>query len=194
MDKTLIPTSASKPDQQQVQKPRWPLGVLSGGVIIDMLEHLSQTARVDDYALVLWLQKHYIEPFGRIDRLDGLIVANDTHLLTLHVAYERYIEMTSEVTRAQSFSFENLPTTVPKKTEFKKWWGSEMYAKNGVAVEKKRVFVGVWTDAKKWERKLWTAPIANGEAKLKDTDVVKKDDNKGKDVRKDSPAAVNSDV
>jgi hypothetical protein len=59
---------------------RWPYGVLSGGIVIDMLECLSTTSRTSDYAIVLWLQAHYIEPFGRIERLDGLVVEEDEDL------------------------------------------------------------------------------------------------------------------
>lgn len=80
MDKTLRVKSASTPLQKLMEEPRWPLGVLSGGTVIDMLEYLSQTTRTSDYALTLWLEKHYIKPFGRIDRMDGLIITNELHL------------------------------------------------------------------------------------------------------------------
>lgn len=80
MNKVPVTDSASKPAHKQIQRFCWPMGVLSGGVIIDMLEYLSHTAREADRALVLWLQKHYIEPFGRVDRLDGLIVSDESHM------------------------------------------------------------------------------------------------------------------
>jgi hypothetical protein len=56
---------------------KWPNGVISGGIIIDMLELFSRTGEDYDYKLVLWLQMHYISPFGRIERLDGLVVTKD---------------------------------------------------------------------------------------------------------------------
>jgi hypothetical protein len=56
---------------------RWPRGVLAGGIVIDMLEHLSGTSTTSDYSMVLWLQAHYIEPFGRIERLDGMVVTEE---------------------------------------------------------------------------------------------------------------------
>ena len=59
---------------------KWPSGVLSGGRIIDMMESLSSTGKVNDYALVLWLQEHYVVPFGRIERLDGLVVTDKEDL------------------------------------------------------------------------------------------------------------------
>jgi hypothetical protein len=80
MDNTLNDKAVSTPPQKLMEEPRWPLGVLSGGTVIDMLEHLSQTTRTPDYALTLWLEQHYIKPFGRIDRMDGLIVTNELHL------------------------------------------------------------------------------------------------------------------
>lgn len=80
MDKTSTTRSASTPLQKLMEEPRWPLGVISGGTVIDMLEHLSQTTQHSDYALTVWLEKHYVKPFGRIDRLDGLIVGNELHL------------------------------------------------------------------------------------------------------------------
>lgn len=45
--------------------------------MIDLLECLSHTTQKTDYAFVLWLQSHYIEPFGRIERLDGLVVTQE---------------------------------------------------------------------------------------------------------------------
>jgi hypothetical protein len=58
----------------------WSRGVLSGGIVIDMLERLSTTTRTSDYAIVLWLQAHFIEPFGRVERLDGLVVTKEEDL------------------------------------------------------------------------------------------------------------------
>jgi hypothetical protein len=84
---------------------------------------------------------------------------------------------------------------VIRNTEYKKWLVSEMYARNGVEVKKRGVYVGRWIDEKKWERKLWRTHNANGDAKAGDVDgAVKKREGKGKGVRKDSSAAVNSDA
>jgi hypothetical protein len=49
-------------------------------VIIGMLECLSRTTLSTDYELVLWLQAHYIEPFGRVEMLDGIVVTEDKHM------------------------------------------------------------------------------------------------------------------
>jgi hypothetical protein len=71
-------TPSPMPDPQYRQydgEEQWPNGVLSGGMVIDLLECLSASTRTPDYALFLWLKAHYVEPFGRIERLDGLVVA-----------------------------------------------------------------------------------------------------------------------
>jgi hypothetical protein len=64
---------------RQRGETKWPHGVIAGGTLIDMLEYLNVTIRTSDHALVLWLHAHYIEPFGRIERLDGLVVNDDKH-------------------------------------------------------------------------------------------------------------------
>lgn len=56
---------------------KWRHGVASGGTVTDMLEYLSLTKVTSDYGIVIWLQAHYIEPFGRIERLDGLVVNDE---------------------------------------------------------------------------------------------------------------------
>lgn len=68
---------AHPPSLRNNAETRWPRGVLSGGTVIDMLEYLSVTAEPSDYAFVMWLHRHYIQPFGRIERLDGLLVMHD---------------------------------------------------------------------------------------------------------------------
>jgi hypothetical protein len=74
------PSMSPNPMPRQSGVPKWSHGVLSGGVVIDMLECLSMTTRTTDYELILWLQAHYIEPFGRIERLDGLVVTEEKHM------------------------------------------------------------------------------------------------------------------
>jgi hypothetical protein len=115
------------------QNAVWPHGVASGGTIIDMLECLSTTTRTSDYELVLWLQTHYIEPFGRIERLDGLIVTEPKDMCVsssfhlpdttrpyadptisseiLYIAYEHYIEVQGLRTRAQGLWVPGLEPT-----------------------------------------------------------------------------------
>lgn len=42
-----------------------------------MCETLSFRRTEYDYSIVMWLIANYIEPFGRIDRQDGLVVTKD---------------------------------------------------------------------------------------------------------------------
>jgi hypothetical protein len=115
---------------RQNNEARWPHGVLSGGTVIDMLEYLSITPNTSDYALVLWLETHYIEPCGRIERLDGIVVTNEVDwcvmclVMSFNLAltvlmrsailahcYERYIELQGENTRAQKLWVAGLEPT-----------------------------------------------------------------------------------
>lgn len=92
----------------------------------------------------------------------------------------------------ETSSFDEIPTKVPKSTEFKKWLGGEMHARNGLEAKKKGLFVEVWIDAKGWERKLWRAPDYRGKVKLENMMTMKSRD-KGKSARKDSSAFVDKD-
>lgn len=74
------PPQEPAPSVRQNAEKRWPHGVLSGGTVIDMLEYLSQTGTGRNYVYVRWLLKEYILPFGRIDRLDGLVVKHEDDL------------------------------------------------------------------------------------------------------------------
>jgi hypothetical protein len=66
-----------QPNLRRNGEKKWPHGVASGGTVTDMLEYLSLTKVTSDYGIVLWLNAHYIEPFGRIERLDGLVVNDE---------------------------------------------------------------------------------------------------------------------
>jgi hypothetical protein len=118
---------------QQNGAPGRPHGVASGGTVIEMLECLSTTTRTSDYKLILWLQTHYIDPFGRIERLDGLVVTESKDMCVsssfhlpdttepctnptissedLDLAYERYIEVQGSRTRAQKLWVPGLEPT-----------------------------------------------------------------------------------
>lgn len=137
-----------------------------------MLECLSATADLDDWAIALWLQDHYITPFARVERLDGLIVSSPTYLAMINHAHERYIELVGERARVQRLWVPGLEPTyafggkiprhafpeVPSNYQQKNWVGSEMYYKNGVEVPRKGVLVEHRNDEMNWERKIWMAP------------------------------------
>ncbi|EAT91297.2 hypothetical protein SNOG_01648 [Parastagonospora nodorum SN15] len=151
---------------------KWPHGVASGGTVTDMLEHLSLTKITSDYAIVIWLQAHYIEPFGRIERLDGLVVNDEPNRVNLEHAYERYVSVLGGFTRDQKLWVPGLEPTnplrrhggkvtipeTPLNIEYKDWRASEIFSKNGHEVMRKSKFESSWTDANRWSRTIWSAP------------------------------------
>lgn len=94
----------------------------------------------------------------------------------------------------ESATFDDVPTMVPKNTEYKKWRGSEMYAKNGIEMKKVGEYVGTWIDEKNWERKLWRAPNQHTETAEDADPVMKEGEDKNKDARKDRHAVVDLDA
>ncbi|KAL5121488.1 hypothetical protein ACEQ8H_000560 [Pleosporales sp. CAS-2024a] len=149
---------------------QWPHGVVAGGMIIDMLECLSRTIDPKDYALAIWLQKHYIEPFGRIERLDGLVVTERDRSI-LGYTYERFIDLQGERARAQKLWVPGLEPhlalpspcyvqvpAMPANTEYKQWSANDMYFKNGIEVKRKAILERRCKDANHWDRTIWRAP------------------------------------
>jgi hypothetical protein len=89
----------------------------------------------------------------------------------LYLAYERYIEVQGERTRAQRLWVPGLDPTyraytdgyesiseLLRNTEYKKWRASDMDYKNGIEVKRKGKLEGAWTDETKWDREIWSAP------------------------------------
>ena len=68
------------PPRRQNSETKWPNGVLSAGRIIDILESLSTMRSTYDYEIVLWLLANYVEPFGKLGGLDGLVVTKQEDL------------------------------------------------------------------------------------------------------------------
>ncbi|KAH7089529.1 hypothetical protein FB567DRAFT_618742 [Paraphoma chrysanthemicola] len=164
---------------------RWPDGVLSGGMVIDLLECLSRTTREPDYALVLWLKAHYIEPFGRIERLDGLVVTETQDHMFIHRAHERFIDVQGYRSKQHKLwvtglepideiiTQGRLPQSVPRNTEYEAWRASDMSFKNGIEVARKGKFEGTFLDKSKWERKIWSVPGAKKECEKEEPESVK---------------------
>ncbi|KAH7073910.1 hypothetical protein BKA63DRAFT_604208 [Paraphoma chrysanthemicola] len=154
---------------------RWPDGVLSGGMVIDLLECLSRTTQTPDYALVLWLKAHYVEPFGRIERLDGLVVTETQDLMFIHRAHERFIDVQGYRSKQHKLwvpglepvhevnTQGQLPQSVPRNTEYKAWRAGDMYFKNGLEVARKGKLEGTFLDKSRWERRIWSVPVAKEE-------------------------------
>ncbi len=149
----------------------WCFGVLSGGILIDMMETLSDTKCPEDWALVCWMMDHYIFPFGRVERLDGLVgqSAEDIHLLIYsRLRYDEIIG--GEMIRRQSLWVPGLeprqnylqPTksfqlpTLPRGYQPVPWYAEEMFSKHGVQRKRKGLLISDWTDGWGWQRKLWT--------------------------------------
>jgi hypothetical protein len=155
-----------------ISETHWPHGVLSGGTLIDILESLSTTANVADSAYTQWLHTHYIEPFGLVDRLDGLVVQHADDSGILIGAYERYIEFlgSGSLARKQklwvpglepvhgSINTMALPQR-PGRFYQQPWRSIEASYKDGKKVEKKGIRLGPWKDEAKWERVIWTANV-----------------------------------
>lgn len=164
------------PEMRQNSSTSWPHGVLSGGMLIDILEHLSGTQQKMDWSLSLWLQEHYIAPFGRVERLDGLVVASKNHMALIILAHEWYIDFMGKLAKVQRLWVPGLeptyimngggsPLTVPALPRWfqqKVWRASDMYYKNGIEVKRKGCSLGEWKDEMGWHRRLWMAPGETG--------------------------------
>ncbi|CAO2648606.1 Nn.00g078730.m01.CDS01 [Neocucurbitaria sp. VM-36] len=156
----------------------WSHGVLSGGVLIDILEHISATSSKKDWSIALWLQEHYIAPFGRVERLDGLVVTHTEDIAMIKLAYERYVEFVGPGVMVQRLWVPGLePTYVPARSgsEVKipalprhfgqmVWRASDMYYKNGVEVTRQGLGMGDWKDELGWDRKIWMVPDQSGKS------------------------------
>jgi hypothetical protein len=68
------------PAQRQNAETKWRHGVLNAGRVIDMLETLSRTKYEYDQEVVQWLTEQYVKPYGKFDRVDGLVVRFKDHL------------------------------------------------------------------------------------------------------------------
>jgi hypothetical protein len=68
------------PAQRQNAETKWRHGVLNAGRVIDMLETLSRTKYEYDQEVVQWLTEQYVKPYGKFDRVDGLVVRSKEHL------------------------------------------------------------------------------------------------------------------
>ncbi|KAH7392798.1 hypothetical protein BKA66DRAFT_606758 [Pyrenochaeta sp. MPI-SDFR-AT-0127] len=158
------------PETRQKQTTFWVHGVLSGGMLIDILEYLSATQRPIDWGLSLWLQENYIAPFGRVERLDGLVVASMQHRDMITLAHEWYIDFTGERAKVQRLWVPGLEPTYnmnrekslklpspPRRFEQTVWRASDMYYQNGVERKRKGRSLGEWKDELGWERKIWMA-------------------------------------
>ncbi|KAH8716860.1 hypothetical protein GQ44DRAFT_730384 [Phaeosphaeriaceae sp. PMI808] len=156
---------------QQNLDSKWPIGVVSGSIVLSMLEILSRTESNFDYRLMLWLQQHYIEPFAVIDRSDGLVVTEKDDYQCLFIAHERYIRNEGDIARAETLWVPGLEPVDPPKlsADFinaalpalpqdwmsKVWTASDMYKKDGIKVQHKGKCEGKWSDKNNWERVIW---------------------------------------
>ncbi|KAF2826276.1 hypothetical protein CC86DRAFT_292942, partial [Ophiobolus disseminans] len=155
--------------KRQNEQKKWPNGVLWGRRIIDIIECLSTTGEIYDYEVALWLRTHYVEPFGRIDGLDGLVVTEKEHLDPLLLAYERFINIEGKLALAQRLwvpGLEPIQQTphqcfkfpeLPGLSERKKWRAGEAFVKNGLTVQQRGTCEGGWRDERNWKRMIWSA-------------------------------------
>ncbi|OAL55620.1 hypothetical protein IQ07DRAFT_595298 [Pyrenochaeta sp. DS3sAY3a] len=87
------------PPVRQNTTTHYPHGVLSGGMLLDLLTQLTQLTchpAPYDYHLFAWLQKHYLDPFGTVDRLDGIVVKTYIHNVLIRRAHTRFVALLGE--------------------------------------------------------------------------------------------------
>ncbi|KAF2269023.1 hypothetical protein CC78DRAFT_606940 [Lojkania enalia] len=163
------------PAQRQSAKKGWPYGVVQGGTVMDMTEYLrtQPTITGTDQALSLWIQGTYLLPFRRIERLDGLIVRNESEMETLVFAYQRYCKVwfLPDGAPPQPLFVPGLEplkeptgdwTVVPRIPEVvlsSKFDTAGMYLRG---TERVGTLVKTITDDKMWVRNIWHAPLAGG--------------------------------
>jgi hypothetical protein len=160
------------PYTRHTKVTHYPYGVVTGGALIDMAEHLSRTLSTPDWALSLWLQTHYIDPFIRINRLDGIIVPSEAHMIMLCWAHQNYCvvdPMPEDWLPPQILWVPGLePMDVLGKSEieleepvWERRRGQEVFEASdmyGRKREREGKCLGVFTDALGWLRELWELP------------------------------------
>ncbi|KAF2243346.1 hypothetical protein BU26DRAFT_116379 [Trematosphaeria pertusa] len=72
------------------RRPAFRYGVVSRRILIDIADGLSGTDCPNDWAMSLWIQEHYIQTFGHINRLDGIIVKSAEGKVMIEEAYPVY--------------------------------------------------------------------------------------------------------
>lgn len=145
--------------------------------MIDILECLTKTLNTKDWSIALWLQEHYIAPFGRVDRLDGLVVTHADDVPMIKLAYGRFVELEGLRSIVQKLWVPGLEPAylvtvenedavkipaLPKRYVHAVWRGSNMYYRNDREVAKKGVNMGYWKDEAGWGRMIWRVPDQNG--------------------------------
>lgn len=178
-----IHTPTPGPITRRNRESRWSHGIISGGMVIDILECLTTTAQPEDWSLALWLQRHYVEPFARIERLDGLVVESSSHVEMIQLAHNRFVDLMGDEVRVQRLWVPGLEPTytvnttatiipdLPRRFERKFWRASEMYYKHGFELRRKGRCLGMWRDQSRWQRTLWTAQEEESHKELERNDL-----------------------
>jgi len=150
-------------------------GVITGSALIDMACNLSRSIFPLNWALSLWIQHHYIDPFNRINRLDGIIVASNEDMNMLLWAHQKYCLLSPygagwlpplppvlwvpglEPLSRRECEIGLEVDQVEWETEAVQviFEGAEMYGRKG---ERGGVHMGGFVDGLGWERELWELP------------------------------------
>lgn len=170
------------PPLRSYESDHFPHGVLNGSRVIDMLEHFSNIPYLSAERSAHWLKTHYLDPFQRIERLDGLVVRSAMDASRLWKIYDQYIQAINLATALNETlwmpGFEPIHSYVwpgatntwitieggmsDMKIEPERWTASDMYRKNGEKTKRAGTFVSEGRDARGWMRQIWTAEIKRG--------------------------------
>lgn len=191
------------PPIRQNTTTHYPHGVLSGGMLLDLLTQLTCHPSPYDYRLFAWLQKHYLAPFGTVDRLDGLVVKTYMHNVLIRRAHICFLALLGADAAGQRLW---VPGLEPRYTD---WAGTKQAQQKSateaaVALEldmpvdmegewKGEVWMGRWEasemyargegkkgiceehfkDERGWERVVWRDGGAEGAGSTTGAEVVK---------------------
>jgi hypothetical protein len=151
------------------------LGVLADGALNDMLEDLSYSTNPKHERMCLWLQEHYVTPFGRFHTGDGLVIRSSDDLNMIATTHYMWIkvkgrkvetdvffvpELEPRVLEAgyQQIGMDRLPP-LPRMHTHENWYAGPMQYKEGrvdLRERKGTMVEGHWTDGMGWEREIWT--------------------------------------
>ncbi|KAJ4289641.1 hypothetical protein N0V90_010970 [Kalmusia sp. IMI 367209] len=149
-----------------------------------MTTTLSRSARQYDWVLSRSLRENYIDPFVRIDRMDGIVVPDEYHLGRIKEVFARHLELYSPEPIVDSrrlpeglpppllwvpglepvYDPEELPTlSIPKRIRMDIFDGGDMYARAG---PRRGILIGRYKDLNGWPRTLWKHPTTEEPVEL----------------------------
>jgi hypothetical protein len=165
----------SAPLVRQSFEERWPYGVISGGIVIRMLEDLSRSSLSSHWQVCIWLDS-FAARFGRFHNSDGLIAVDAQETYMLMLARRIWIDFIGENAEGDTFwvtgleprnigdadweanAKRNLPE-LPDKHLQKPWLAADMqYLYHTILRPRKgKVVFEKWTGGAEREWEIWQA-------------------------------------